>query len=90
MKNIIVTGGAGGIGSQIVREFVDKGFFVYILDIDDVEAGKICEELGPEKCKYLHADVTDLAQLDALCNQLKSDFQVNHIISLAGRALPGE
>ena len=36
-KNILVTGGARGIGRALSRHFLQKGHQIYILDIDEEE-----------------------------------------------------
>ena len=36
-KNILITGGARGIGRSLSREFLSNGHRVYILDIDEEE-----------------------------------------------------
>ena len=33
MKNVLITGGAGGIGSAISKKFIDEGFEVYSIDL---------------------------------------------------------
>lgn len=89
--NVIISGGAGGIGSGISKRFVRDNYFVYILDIDQISGAKLEQEIGADKCKYVYADVTNL---NTLINATKIDRIQNegirHIISLAGRALEEE
>src|SRR3990167_10336720 len=44
-KNILCTGGAGSIGSELVRQLAPKNF-VYILDIDETSMFDLVEELN--------------------------------------------
>ncbi|HEY0183783.1 MAG TPA: SDR family NAD(P)-dependent oxidoreductase [Rhodopila sp.] len=45
-KRIIVTGGAGGIGLETVRGFMDHGGHVIMADIDEAALGRAHEILG--------------------------------------------
>lgn len=72
MKNVIVTGGANGIGRSTVYKFVKEGYRTCFFDIDaageDMAAG-INLELGEERARFCHADVSDLASVQAACRQ---------------------
>ncbi|MEP7162673.1 MAG: NAD-dependent epimerase/dehydratase family protein, partial [Candidatus Moraniibacteriota bacterium] len=61
-KRLLVTGGAGFIGSHIVDALVDLGYRVFILD--DLSSGKE-ENLNP-KAKFYKCDLTDLKKTDRL------------------------
>jgi NAD(P)-dependent dehydrogenase (short-subunit alcohol dehydrogenase family) len=59
---VFVTGGASGIGADIVRAFAAHQAKVVFIDIqDDVGAG-LAKEVG---ATYRHCDVTDIAALQA-------------------------
>jgi NAD(P)-dependent dehydrogenase (short-subunit alcohol dehydrogenase family) len=71
-RNVLVTGGATGIGESIVRHFARQGSNVAFLDILDAPAGALVEELGAEGCpkpEYIHCDVTDVPALRAAMAQ---------------------
>ena len=53
-SEVIVTGGAGFIGSNIVKSLVDKGFRVHVFD--NLSTGNI-ENLPLEKVKYYNLDL---------------------------------
>jgi len=56
-KRVLVTGGAGGIGSATCRRFLEEGARVLALDLDREACGRLQDELpGLEGC--LIADVT--------------------------------
>lgn len=65
-KSVFVTGGASGIGKEIVTAFSNQGAKVGFVDFDEENSQKLCDELGDhvvfEKC--------DLKEID----QLKSAF----------------
>lgn len=90
MKNVLVTGGAGGIGSSISKTFMDHGYFVYIVDTDTEASAKLVRECGSDRCCAVSLDVTDPAAIRSYCASLPEDFALTHIVTLAGRALENE
>ncbi|MCB1329468.1 MAG: SDR family oxidoreductase [Maritimibacter sp.] len=63
-KSVVVTGGASGIGAEIVRGFVAQGARVGFLDLDDAAARALSAELGPAAV-FAHCDLRDIAALQA-------------------------
>ena len=61
MKRILVTGGAGAIGSHLVLSLIASGHKVTVLD--DLSSGH--KELLPETSDFLHGSITDDAILEA-------------------------
>ena len=90
MKNVLITGGAGGIGSEIVKKFVSEGYFVYLIDTDENNAQKLINQIGKDNCEFLKLDVTNIAEIQNYCSTLKKSFKLNYIVTLAGRALENE
>ena len=77
MKRVIVTGGAGFIGSNLVDKLIDKGIEVIIFD--DLSTGNI-NNINPE-AKFYNLDVSNLHPRDY------SDFKgVDTIFHLAALA----
>jgi NAD(P)-dependent dehydrogenase (short-subunit alcohol dehydrogenase family) len=60
-KTVIVTGGAGGIGSAIARRFAEEGAKIALLDLDPSAAQARAEELKREGAEALGlgVDITD-------------------------------
>ena len=57
---VVITGGASGIGAEMVRRFVAQGALVSFLDIDDIAAAAVVSATG---ARYEHCDLTDIAAL---------------------------
>lgn len=62
-KVTVITGGASGIGEELVRAFVSQGARVVFLDIDNLLGDALSKELG---CLYLSCDVTNIAPFNIL------------------------
>ena len=76
-KTILITGGAGGIGSATARACVSMGARVILTDIREEALRSVTESLpvsqGGEENLYFTADLTRPEELDALvsfCPQL--------------------
>ncbi len=76
-KRIIVTGGAGGIGSATVDEYVAQGAIVYSIDLKDEEGQAFADaanKMGPGKVTYVHCDITDVEETTRVFAAAKEDM----------------
>lgn len=82
MKNIIITGGASGIGLAITQLFASKGNNVYFLDYNEPLGTKIEKELVDKgyKVTFLQADVSKLDEVNKTFERLpeKIDVLINN------------
>ena len=62
---VFITGGASGIGAEIVRAFGDQGSRVGFIDIDTERGGALADELG-ERGAEIHFESCDLRDIEAL------------------------
>lgn len=69
MKNILVTGGAGYIGSHAVAELLDSGYSVVV--IDSLENGFM--KLVDKRAKFYHGNVQDSNMMDKIFTENKID-----------------
>jgi len=81
-KRVLITGGAGGIGTATARRFLDEGSRVVVLDRDETACQRIRRDL-PTLQGIIDADVSDaravqraLAKLDDLLGGL--DVLINN------------
>jgi NAD(P)-dependent dehydrogenase (short-subunit alcohol dehydrogenase family) len=62
---VFITGGASGIGAEIVRAFAEQGSRVGFIDIDTERGGALADELG-ERGAEIHFESCDLRDIEAL------------------------
>jgi NAD(P)-dependent dehydrogenase (short-subunit alcohol dehydrogenase family) len=65
-KVAVISGAASGIGLAGVETFVEAGARVVAGDIQDEKGRALETRFGVDKVRYVHCDVTDLADLEAL------------------------
>ena len=70
----VITGGCSGIGLATVQRFVQEGAKVVIGDIDDRRGEEIARSYGESVATYVHVDVTDKEQVDALFQTAKDTY----------------
>lgn len=75
---IVVTGGAGFIGSHIVDAYIKEGHKVYI--IDNLSTGK--KENLNLKAKFFESDIRDAKKIDELFKSIKPDILSHHAAQL--------
>jgi len=71
MKNVLITGGAGFIGSHLSEHFVNNGYFVII--IDNLFRGKlenISSLISTDKCMFINLDMADMVCQEYLADLL--------------------
>jgi 3alpha(or 20beta)-hydroxysteroid dehydrogenase len=57
-KVALITGGARGMGKSHARHFAAEGAQVVIGDVLDDRGRAVADGLGPDRCRYVHHDVT--------------------------------
>ena len=84
-KNIIVTGGASGIGKAIVTGVVEGGGHAIIVDLNLEAAEEVREELGKEKTSAYKVNLADSTEIRKVFGQILADFpQIHGLINNAG------
>jgi len=64
-KVIVITGGAGGIGSHLARVFASRGASLVLLDLNAQRLAMTMDQLVGTSHHSITLDLTDRAQLDA-------------------------
>ena len=89
MATILVTGGAGYIGSHTCVELLNAGHQVVVLDNlcnSDEEALKRVQALAAKSLTFIQGDIRDAAALD----QLFAQYAIDAVIHFAGLKAVGE
>lgn len=80
---ILVTGGAGYIGSFMTRRLLEKGYEVVILD--NLKRGH--KDVIPQEVEFIDADITNIADLEGVFNK---DCAIDAVMHFAGLIAVGE
>ena len=85
MKNIIITGGAGGIGLEIVHYFENKNYNVIILDKNLKKDFKKNYKKIKKNIFYFEADLLEIKKTENKIQQIISKFKtIDILINCAG------
>src|SRR5262245_58775874 len=82
MSRILVTGGAGFIGSHVTEELINRGHAVTVLD--DLSGG-FTENLV-EGTKFVHGSINDVELVNRLFEQAQFEY-VYHLAAYAAEGL---
>jgi 3-oxoacyl-[acyl-carrier protein] reductase len=86
-KISLVTGAAGGIGSAIVKRFLEEGSTVILSDINEEGCQKVLEAIEGKanNGKIIKADLTTENEIVAMFSQVKQDFgRLDILANIAG------
>lgn len=82
-KVAVVTGAGRGMGREVARRLVDRGWTVVVTDIDETAAKSTATELG-DRCHSMHHDVRDPAAHRAVASYAASLGNVLAWVNNAG------
>lgn len=76
-KVAIVTGGAGGIGSAIVKAYAKEGAKVAIIDVDKVKGQNLSKALNDDgyDTTFVYTDLTDKSSLESCIDIVINKYQ---------------
>jgi 3alpha(or 20beta)-hydroxysteroid dehydrogenase len=84
-KVALITGGARGMGKSHARHFVAEGARVVIGDVLDERGEAVAAKLGPDKCRYVHHDVTsESGWADAVRTTVDAFGRLDVLVNNAG------
>lgn len=84
-KNIVITGGASGIGKKAVERFLDEGANVCVLDINDEALDSLEKEVNSDQLSTIQTDISNEESCHEMAERLKGDWGVvDALINNAG------
>ncbi len=86
-KTILITGGAGGLGSAMAKLLAEKGASVFILDLDEEKGSALVNEIADSggKAWFYRIDLTSEQDWQKVFDQaLKATGKVDVLINNAG------
>lgn len=88
-KVVLITGGAGGIGTAIVKRYLQEGAAVGIVDFDEARGAALAQETskgGSDMRTAFHkADVADYAQCEEACAAIQRQLgPIDILVNNAG------
>ena len=92
-QTIIVTGGAGGMGVEIAKRFLEDGAEVYLTDINEARLKETVAGLDKSKGKvdYVVADVSNVASIENMIRTVvEKAGKINVLVNTAGLWVEGD
>ncbi len=84
MKNVLITAGASGIGKRIAEKFFDKGYNIWVCDIDETALEEV-----PQSWRTSLVDVSVEAEVKALFDMISGEWgSIDTVCCNAGIAGP--
>ncbi len=83
---VFISGGASGIGHDLVEAFVDQGARVLFIDLNE-EAGAVLAAATGGKARFIHCDVTDNKALTDAIDQAEAMGGLDILINNAANDL---
>ena len=84
----VVSGGADGIGKEVVLEFLDAGFAVAAFDINDEKLAKVSEELKDRDFIGIHCNAIEEESVQKAFSQVMEHYgRVDALANIAGRSV---
>ena len=90
MSVAVVTGAASGIGRSIAEHFAQAGSSVALLDSNEGDGRKVCQEIQAKKqsCEFFSTDVSNDAQVAMTIEKIAAHFGgITHVVNNAGIVL---
>lgn len=90
-KNVLITGGASGIGEASAKKFAEEGANVLIADINQEKSQQVVNEIRKTKgeCSFFSADISKENDVNNLISNMQERYgKVDVLFNNAGTILP--
>ena len=78
-RHVLITGGANGIGSELVKQFCSHGGNVSFIDKDNATGEKLAGEIGVT-ANYIYGDLYETESIPCLIDKAKEKFGLINIL----------
>lgn len=79
-KHTVLTGAGGGIGLAVAEAFLAQGAVCTVVDMAATAPGALAAAVQAGRVNYVQADITHMAQIDALLDQAEARFGGIHVL----------
>lgn len=83
MRNILVTGAGGGLGSAMVKKFVEEGDYVFAADLN-LENAQTVAQIYPGKVEALELDVSNSDSVKSVIDYICKENELHVLVNNAG------
>ncbi|WP_274309875.1 3-hydroxybutyrate dehydrogenase [Solibacillus daqui] len=83
MRNVLITGAAGGLGQAMVKKFIDEGDYVFAADLAIDELNKVVEAF-PGKVTAVELDVTSAQSVQNVIDSICKEQELHVVVNNAG------
>lgn len=80
-RGVVITGGASGIGAEMVRAFASQGARVAFLDIDHAAGTALMADVPDSR--FIVCDVTDVTALRTALERVEAKFPISVLVNNA-------
>ena len=88
MKNVLISGGTGGIGTFISIKLIEKGYFVVSTHnnktLSFLNQWKKDHNIGNDQIKFINCNLVDYKETEASINKLIEEMPIDVLINNAG------
>jgi len=84
-QTILITGGTSGLGKELVKSFLERGFFVIATGRQPIEFPDF-----KSRFKFYYADFSDLIHTSDVIKQICESYKPEYVINNAGILSPAE
>ena len=79
-KTVLVTGGASGLGQATVEAVIAGGGNAVILDINEINANKLIDELGEDKVSFISTNIMEEEPVVNAINEINNLDKSSHSV----------
>jgi UDP-glucose 4-epimerase len=85
-KYVLITGGAGYLGSHLARELLQKGYFVRLLDNNFSKYAQQLVKQYPARCNFWLGDITSRSDVERSLNEVGQVIHLAFVQSLSDKS----